>query len=323
MTYGTLARVPLAGGAPRELQENVKYADWPPDGEIWRSCAASAIATCSSSRPARCSPSRKRRAVASALRASRPRRRRRGFELDLPTCGRTWSCFDRIRRRQWRPRPRLLQRIRARVARRRSLVHRRRRAAAVPEYALRHERGPATVRTVARVPGNVTLHDVAPDGRVLLARTDDRGGITVRAPGETAERTSRGSTRLISPTSRATAATSCSRKPASAVARVRLPARHGRCAGGASRRRRRPLAVTGRPMGAHPHQWRATPRPAARGPRLCTSGIGVPGVNLQSARFLPDGRRIVARVQEGRGPARLCVLDIDGTSLAPITPEGT
>ena len=32
MTYGTLARVPLAGGAPRELQENVKYADWSPNG---------------------------------------------------------------------------------------------------------------------------------------------------------------------------------------------------------------------------------------------------------------------------------------------------
>ena len=32
MTYGTLARAPLAGGAPRELYENVKYADWSPDG---------------------------------------------------------------------------------------------------------------------------------------------------------------------------------------------------------------------------------------------------------------------------------------------------
>ena len=32
MTYGTLARVSLAGDAPRELQENVKYADWSPDG---------------------------------------------------------------------------------------------------------------------------------------------------------------------------------------------------------------------------------------------------------------------------------------------------
>lgn len=32
MPYGTLARVPLAGGAPREVQEDVKYADWSPDG---------------------------------------------------------------------------------------------------------------------------------------------------------------------------------------------------------------------------------------------------------------------------------------------------
>ena len=32
-TIGTLARVPLAGGAPRELLENVEDADWSPDGE--------------------------------------------------------------------------------------------------------------------------------------------------------------------------------------------------------------------------------------------------------------------------------------------------
>ena len=32
ITYGTLARVPLAGGVPREVVEDVKYADWSPDG---------------------------------------------------------------------------------------------------------------------------------------------------------------------------------------------------------------------------------------------------------------------------------------------------
>jgi eukaryotic-like serine/threonine-protein kinase len=31
-TYGTLARVPIAGGAPRELTESAKFADWSPDG---------------------------------------------------------------------------------------------------------------------------------------------------------------------------------------------------------------------------------------------------------------------------------------------------
>jgi len=30
--FGTLARVPLAGGSPRPLLENVRYADWGPDG---------------------------------------------------------------------------------------------------------------------------------------------------------------------------------------------------------------------------------------------------------------------------------------------------
>jgi Tol biopolymer transport system component len=30
---GTLARVPLAGGAPREVMENVRFADWSPDGK--------------------------------------------------------------------------------------------------------------------------------------------------------------------------------------------------------------------------------------------------------------------------------------------------
>jgi eukaryotic-like serine/threonine-protein kinase len=31
-TYGTLARVPISGGAPREMVEEVKFADWSPDG---------------------------------------------------------------------------------------------------------------------------------------------------------------------------------------------------------------------------------------------------------------------------------------------------
>jgi hypothetical protein len=29
---GTLARTPLVGGAPREVLENVQWADWSPDG---------------------------------------------------------------------------------------------------------------------------------------------------------------------------------------------------------------------------------------------------------------------------------------------------
>ena len=32
ITYGTLARVPMTGGVPRELVRDVKFADWSPDG---------------------------------------------------------------------------------------------------------------------------------------------------------------------------------------------------------------------------------------------------------------------------------------------------
>ena len=32
ITYGTLARVPITGGTPRELVRDVKFADWSPDG---------------------------------------------------------------------------------------------------------------------------------------------------------------------------------------------------------------------------------------------------------------------------------------------------
>jgi hypothetical protein len=31
-TYGTLARVPITGGAPRQMLDDVKYAYWSPDG---------------------------------------------------------------------------------------------------------------------------------------------------------------------------------------------------------------------------------------------------------------------------------------------------
>ena len=30
--FGTLARMPLAGGAPREILDQVNWADWSPDG---------------------------------------------------------------------------------------------------------------------------------------------------------------------------------------------------------------------------------------------------------------------------------------------------
>ena len=47
-----------------------------------------------------------------------------------------------------------------------------------------------------------------------------------------------------------------------------------------------------------------------------------PGLTLSNAKWLPDSRRVVARAQSGQGPARLHLLDVDGTTTTPITPEG-
>src|SRR5690606_10661164 len=38
-----------------------------------------------------------------------------------------------------------------------------------------------------------------------------------------------------------------------------------------------------------------------------------PGLRLLGARWLADGQRVVARAQEGSAPARLHVLDVDGS----------
>src|SRR5207249_11222767 len=43
-------------------------------------------------------------------------------------------------------------------------------------------------RLVARVPADLTLQDVLPDGRVLLARDNWRRGLIVRAPSDALER---------------------------------------------------------------------------------------------------------------------------------------
>jgi hypothetical protein len=47
-----------------------------------------------------------------------------------------------------------------------------------------------------------------------------------------------------------------------------------------------------------------------------------PGLTILSARFLSDSRRIVVRARSGPSPARLYVLDVDGTAVSPVTPEG-
>jgi dipeptidyl aminopeptidase/acylaminoacyl peptidase len=47
-----------------------------------------------------------------------------------------------------------------------------------------------------------------------------------------------------------------------------------------------------------------------------------PGLNLQGARWLPDGQHVVVRAQSGDGAARLYLLDLQGQVTRPVTPDG-
>lgn len=321
LTYGTLARVPLAGGAPRQLQEHVKYADWTPDGRELaivrglgdRDVLEFPIGTAIAQPPApggfsfpRLSPTGDSIAV---------------FELvNAPWLVGKVVVFDRTGRRL------------AESARYYNVFGLAWRGdevwfTAADELPLFRNAVQAmdrigAVRIVARVPGNTSLHDVAPDGRVLVARTDDRSGFSVRVPGEDAERD-------LSWLDAANLA------DLSRDGRQALFYENG-VAGGAEgavylRGTDGAPAVrlgAGRAVALSPDgRWAIT---KGNGPHLDVTPTGAgsgrrverPGLTLVDGRFLPDGRRLMVRAYAGGGAARLYALDVDGTATTPITPDG-
>ena len=182
---GTLARVPLVGGAPREVMEHVEWADWSPDG------SSLAIVRYEQGRhrlefPAgkllyqpdgwigniRVSP----KATSVAL-------------IDHPTLGddggsvaivdlqgkkTTLSTgWDSIQGLAWAPGGEEVWFTATRTGGDRSL------------YAVDLS---GKLRLLARVPGELTILDVGHDGNVLLTRGNDRAGIIGLAPGAAKER---------------------------------------------------------------------------------------------------------------------------------------
>ena len=321
MTYGTLAQVPMIGGAPRELHEQVKYADWTADGremaivrglpnrDVLEFPAGNVIAEPDAPRGfsfVRISPRGDSVAV---------------FELDSAA----WLSgkvviFDRSGARRatsapyfnvfglaWRG-----DEVWFTAADEAPLLRN-------TVYAMD---AAGTVRIVARVPGNTSLHDIAPDGRVLIARTDDRGGITVRTPGAADERDlswlDSANLADLSPDGKRAlffeggvgggSKGSVYLRGTDGSPAVRL------CDGAA-----RALSPDGR--------W-VIARTAAPYLDLVPTGAGTsrrlerPGLTLLAGRWLPDGRRVLVRARAGEGAARLFVIDVDGTMLTPITPEG-
>lgn len=188
MPYGTLARVPLTGGAPRELAENVKYADWSPDG---RDLAV-----------VRRVDGRERLEYPLGHVIAEPANGGGGFSFPrVSRDGSHVACFELANAFDLVGAVSLVDRTgNKRVLSPRyfncfGLAWHRDEiwftaAGERPLFrdAIRAVTPDGRTRQIASLPGNASLHDIAPDGRALIARTDDRGGIAVMPPGETTER---------------------------------------------------------------------------------------------------------------------------------------
>jgi serine/threonine protein kinase/Tol biopolymer transport system component len=182
---GTLARVPLVGGAPREILNDVEYADWSPDGSnllvihevdgrkrleyppgkvIWQ--AEGWIGN------PRIRPDGKTIAF-----INHPQPRDDGGSvsaIDLNGNKKTLSDgWDSIQGLAWSPNGEEIWFTATRTGGDRSL------------YAVDLS---GKVRLLARVPGELTIHDVGKDGSILMTRGNDRAGMIGLAPGATKER---------------------------------------------------------------------------------------------------------------------------------------
>src|SRR5277367_2316541 len=183
---GTLARMPLVGGAPREVLENVQWADWSPDGTqlaVVRDVAGR---------------NRLEYPVGKVLYEtggwiSHPRISRQGDKiafLDHAIQGdsiASVSVVDMSGKKRsvadpyeggaiglaWSPGGDEIWFTATQLGIDRAL------------YAVSLS---GKKRLVARVPADLTLQDALPDGRVLLARDYWRRGLIVRAPGDASER---------------------------------------------------------------------------------------------------------------------------------------
>ena len=320
---GTLARAPFAGGAPRQLLEQVVEADWGPDGNL----AVVRIVK----GEVRLEWPEGRVLVHTPGWISCPRFSPDGSQiayLDHPVVGddrgavtlvrageaprRLTSVYDSAQGLAWAPQGREVW------------------FSASEEGgntpALRAVTPAGKVRTVARAPGRLRLLDISRDGRVLVTRENSVTSVFVRGPAGHEERD-------LSWLDNSTA------RDLSAGGRQLLLSAEGEGAGAAS------SAIYLRPTDGSPPVRLGDGLPtmlSADGkwvvaivfgspPRLCLipTGPGEPKLiprgqidEYHWAFLLPDGRRVVFSGNErGRG-VRLFVQELDGATARPITPEG-
>jgi hypothetical protein len=325
MPYGTLARVPLTGGAPRELAEGVKYADFSPDG---RDLAVVRLVN---------GVEQLEFPLGNVI--AKPAAPGGGFSFPkVSRDGTRVACFELASAGY------LIGTV---VVVDRSGNKR----AMSPQYfncfglawngddvwftaagdrplfrdAIYTTGEDGVPRQVVRLPGNASLHDVAPDGRFIMARTDDRGGIAALSPGDTVERdlswldlpvsadiSSDGSILFWEAGVGGGAHGSVYIRQASTPSAIRLG--DG-------------VAVA---LSPDRHWALATEYGAFQGSKyldLLPVGAGQmrrierSGVKYFGARWLPDGKRMVVNAQEAPHPPRLYELTLETGAMRPFTPE--
>ena len=325
MTYGTLARVPLSGGAPRELHENVKYADWlptarPRDRPPRRRARSARVSRWYGGRAA--GDARGRIQLPPRLTRAAMPSRRSSWSRRSNLFGRV-VVVDRAGKKRAMSRQ-LLQRVRSRVERRRGVVHGGGHVAPLSQHHLCDEHS-GDVRIVARVPGNTSTprHRArwSPAHRADRRSKRHRRSRTGRRP----ERDlSWHDATPISPTSPATAvrcsSTRVRRRRRTAPGSVYLRGADGPPAVRLGDGYGHALSPDGRWASVQKNNFQ---EPFFQLFRRCAgqaSRLARPGLNLIRARWLPDGQSVVA-LGEQAGQRRFYVLDLGGESMWVVTPE--
>jgi hypothetical protein len=319
---GTLARMLLSGSAPRALAQEVVDADWEADGEtlmrvrhvgrrfhierpdgtvLWESSGRISRA--------RVEPGGSR--IAFVFHPNPKDDAGKVMLLDGPAAPRVLSeGWESTRGLAWVPGPSGWE-VWFTAAR------------SGGDYELYAVRG-SGAELVDRVPGRLVLQDATADGRLLVDRQSVRHGLWVGTPGQSERELTWSDFSFVTDLS------ADGRKVLFAEASAAEGPEYGayvRSVDGSPAVRLgdgTPLALS--PDGA----WAIVGRP---GPPLTLTLVPTgPGASrpmplgplavVESARFFPDGRRVLLRAHAEGRPARLWVTSLDGTMPRPITPEG-
>jgi eukaryotic-like serine/threonine-protein kinase len=320
---GTLARVPLAGGAPRQILDQVMWADWSPDGESFAVIRHSGTPHNHLEFPigndiyepqawishVRFSPNGEYLAIADHVQSGDDGRiviiDRRG---NLKA---TSSFYSSVQGLAWSPNGKEVWFTAVPGGAARSL------------YALDFS---GKERLIYRAPGGVTIHDISHNGLVLLTTDKSRIGLFALAPGESKERSlswfdwsllsdlsADGKTLLFSETGEAVGADNAIfLRTTDGAPAVRLASGDF---GNLSPDGKWAVIESGKPS-----KLMLVPTGAGEGRQLTDDKV-----QHFYAGWLPDGKTIFFNtIQQGQPPrGYLLNLDSPGAAPRPITPEGT